>query len=172
MATEAQTAAGSLESLMDGESWCVSNFLEYRQLKDISPQTVIRQNKACEKCATRNKTICYCSLAKELLAHHNECKYWPPVAKEAEELYQVKCALSEYDIHKWSQHTDTTFPASKIKPMIRAMTVEEEELTPPEMLTNAWLKYYEILHRLNLINPERSDLKTRRRNLLSYSWVS
>eukprot|EP01053_Blabericola_migrator_P002713 Blabericola_migrator_1__2712@NODE_1771_length_3818_cov_18_925620_g1143_i0_p1_GENE_NODE_1771_length_3818_cov_18_925620_g1143_i0NODE_1771_length_3818_cov_18_925620_g1143_i0_p1_ORF_typecomplete_len1121_score269_89FtsJ/PF01728_19/8_5e21FtsJ/PF01728_19/8_1e05Methyltrans_Mon/PF14314_6/7_9e05Methyltrans_Mon/PF14314_6/12Reovirus_L2/PF06016_11/0_047LIP1/PF15904_5/9e03LIP1/PF15904_5/0_28LIP1/PF15904_5/7_7e03_NODE_1771_length_3818_cov_18_925620_g1143_i0143376 len=134
------------------DCWDVSNFIEYRQLKDVSPQTVIRQGRACEKCAVKGKPGCYCFLTKELFTHILESKYWSPVAKEAEELYNVKCLLSNYNISEWSQHTDTTFPASKVKPIIRSMPAGDQDMTPPELLTNAWLKFYEILKKLELID--------------------
>ena len=53
-------------------------------------------------------------------------------------LNSVKSSLNDFDILKWSSHTNFTNPSSKILPHLR-------KSIHPELATQAWCKFYELL---------------------------
>lgn len=72
-----------------------------------------------------------------------------PVKKD---LNDLRSCLDSIDIAQWKSHTSRTLVTSKVVPAIRRLPCRDDE-QPPEMVTNAWCKMYEILRGCQLITP-------------------
>ncbi|EDV27618.1 uncharacterized protein TRIADDRAFT_53500 [Trichoplax adhaerens] len=64
-------------------------------------------------------------------------------SKLEKELNEIKSRLNDYDIKVWQQHTSYTNLAHDI-------VFQLKQQCYPELCTQAWAKFYEILHRCNI----------------------
>lgn len=72
--------------------------------------------------------------------------------KVKERLNQTKSLLNDIDIQEWGKHTSFTDPSGLIFSEIK------RKIEPnPELLTRAWLKFYDILFNFDLVNPQAAQ---------------
>ena len=70
-----------------------------------------------------------------------------------ETLNSVKSSLNDYDIIEWSCHTNFTNPSAKILPTLR-------KSIHPELATQAWCKFYELLSYANVVPQNTNSLNS------------
>ncbi|SJK85942.1 Cap-specific mRNA (nucleoside-2'-O-)-methyltransferase 2 [Babesia microti strain RI] len=116
----------------------------------VKPSTI-----QCHKCKLKNR-ICVCQTIDSEIGSTDgyvidellECK---------KNLNELRNCLDEIDISQWSRHTNLHDNTSLIHHTL-AQTAKGEAF---ELLTNAWIKFYEILFQCNLLdlcNPPVSNI--------------
>ncbi|EZG43702.1 ribosomal RNA large subunit methyltransferase J [Gregarina niphandrodes] len=94
------------------------------------------------------------------VCHQYEGRYVPQLREQCEKLHEVKCRLNKFDLASWSKHTDAQFRGGRVK-----LKIKQTLDVHPELLTNAWLKLYEILSSYTEIWEvlrQQPDIKTRK----------
>ena len=76
----------------------------------------------------------------------------PLFSQWREELNQTKGLLNHHDLQKWHEHTKLRNPAGRVLYKVK-------EVSHPELLTQAWCKFTEILHRFELLPPSEGEKK-------------
>ncbi|XP_013407323.1 cap-specific mRNA (nucleoside-2'-O-)-methyltransferase 2 [Lingula anatina] len=80
-------------------------------------------------------------------------KTWETFMNLKKELNDTKSLLSDKDIGTWHRHTQQANPAGKVVSSIK-------EMFSPELCTQAWCKFYEILSHFHLIPDEDDTFRT------------
>lgn len=85
----------------------------------------------------------------------NDCQKWvhPVLQGMKEELNKVKDKLSDKEIYAWHEHTKFMNIAGNVISNVK-------QIIRPELCTQAWCKFYEILSSYPLINHESLKLNT------------
>lgn len=85
----------------------------------------------------------------------NDCQNWvhPVLQGMKEELNKVKDKLSDKEIYAWHEHTKFMNIAGNVISNVK-------QIIRPELCTQAWCKFYEILSSYPLINHESLKLNT------------
>ena len=74
----------------------------------------------------------------------SRCEVNKRLSKLRDGLNHVKSLLNHYDITSWRKHTNCTNPSGNIAPQIH-------KTIRPELGTQAWCKFYEILSNTNIL---------------------
>ncbi|XP_022193426.2 cap-specific mRNA (nucleoside-2'-O-)-methyltransferase 2 [Nilaparvata lugens] len=98
------------------------------------PQKIYRLTSEKDSKALPSANNLFCE-KKWMIAYHQELK---------NELNAVKSELNDFNLEEWHKHTKFTYKSAKVQPHLKS-TIH------PELLTQAWCKFYEILNNFEVV---------------------